>query len=72
MINLWFVVYDNVVHIFQNDEVTLGLRGLMKLSKLLKVKRTANGALTLASSEVVVYFFILNIQLDSFRNGLGK
>ncbi|KAK6039264.1 RNB-like protein, partial [Cooperia oncophora] len=35
-----------------NDDVTLGLRGLMRLSKILNKRRTANGALTLASSEV--------------------
>ncbi|KAK6018644.1 RNB-like protein [Ostertagia ostertagi] len=35
-----------------NDDVTIGLRGLMKLSKVLNKRRTANGALTLASSEV--------------------
>ncbi|KHJ88452.1 RNB-like protein [Oesophagostomum dentatum] len=35
-----------------NDDVTIGLRGLMKLSKILNKKRTANGALTLASSEI--------------------
>ncbi|CAA94677.2 putative exosome complex exonuclease RRP44 [Caenorhabditis elegans] len=35
----------------QND-VALGLRGLMKLSKVLNARRTGNGALTLASSEV--------------------
>lgn len=35
----------------QND-VAQGLRGLMKLSKVLNSKRTSNGALTLASSEV--------------------
>ncbi|CAJ0928716.1 unnamed protein product, partial [Mesorhabditis belari] len=34
------------------DEVTTSLRGLMKLSKQLKSRRTANGALSLASSEV--------------------
>ncbi|CAI4231946.1 unnamed protein product [Auanema sp. JU1783] len=36
----------------KDDDVTLSLRGLMKLSKVLKNKRTANGALTLASSEI--------------------
>ncbi|WKY03461.1 hypothetical protein Q1695_004873 [Nippostrongylus brasiliensis] len=35
-----------------NDDVTIGLRGLMRLSKILNKRRTANGALTLASSEV--------------------
>uniref|UniRef100_A0A1I7TQ84 Protein DIS3 homolog n=1 Tax=Caenorhabditis tropicalis TaxID=1561998 RepID=A0A1I7TQ84_9PELO len=35
----------------QND-VAQGLRGLMKLSKVLNARRTGNGALTLASSEV--------------------
>ncbi|KAG0422372.1 hypothetical protein HPB47_001796, partial [Ixodes persulcatus] len=35
-----------------NDELTLGLRGLNRLAKILKAKRIANGALTLASSEV--------------------
>ncbi|EYC22070.1 hypothetical protein Y032_0018g3697 [Ancylostoma ceylanicum] len=35
-----------------NDDVTIGLRGLMKLSKILNKRRTANGALTLASSEI--------------------
>ena len=36
----------------RQDEVTLGLRGLCRLAKLLKQKRIANGALTLASPEV--------------------
>ncbi|ETN71598.1 RNB-like protein [Necator americanus] len=35
-----------------NDDVTVGLRGLMKLSKILNARRIANGALTLASSEI--------------------
>lgn len=35
-----------------NDAVTLSLRGLMMLSKRLKAKRMAKGALTLASSEI--------------------
>lgn len=35
-----------------NDDVTVGLRGLMRLSKVLNKRRTANGALTLASSEI--------------------
>ncbi|XP_078402118.1 exosome complex exonuclease RRP44 [Cetorhinus maximus] len=35
-----------------NDEVTLGLRGLNKLAKILKRKRIDNGALTLSSPEV--------------------
>ncbi|VDK59971.1 unnamed protein product [Cylicostephanus goldi] len=35
-----------------NTDVTKGLRELMKLSKILNKKRTANGALTLASSEI--------------------
>ncbi|KJH49006.1 RNB-like protein [Dictyocaulus viviparus] len=34
------------------DDVTIGLRSLMKLSRFLKEKRMANGALTLASTEV--------------------
>ena len=36
----------------QKDVVTLGLRGLCRLAKLLKQKRIENGALTLASPEV--------------------
>ena len=35
-----------------NDPVTLGLRVLLKLSKILKQKRIDQGALLLASSEV--------------------
>ena len=35
-----------------NDELAIGLRNLLKLSKILKSKRIANGALLLASSEV--------------------
>ncbi|KAE9417136.1 hypothetical protein Angca_008174, partial [Angiostrongylus cantonensis] len=35
-----------------NDDVTVSLRALMKLSKILNRRRMANGALTLASSEV--------------------
>lgn len=48
--------------IFQNDDVTQGLRGLMRLSKILKSRRQANGALSLASSEVLFEFF--NFQLE--------
>ncbi|CAB3409482.1 unnamed protein product [Caenorhabditis bovis] len=36
----------------QTDDVAQGLRGLMKLSKVLNARRIGNGALTLASSEV--------------------
>ncbi|CAL2042102.1 unnamed protein product [Caenorhabditis brenneri] len=36
----------------ETDDVAQGLRGLMKLSKVLNARRTGNGALTLASSEV--------------------
>uniref|UniRef100_A0A131YT94 Exosome complex exonuclease RRP44 n=1 Tax=Rhipicephalus appendiculatus TaxID=34631 RepID=A0A131YT94_RHIAP len=36
----------------KGDDLTLGLRGLNKLAKLLKARRIANGALTLASTEV--------------------
>ncbi|XP_037568995.1 exosome complex exonuclease RRP44-like [Dermacentor silvarum] len=36
----------------KGDELALGLRGLNKLAKLLKAKRIASGALTLASTEV--------------------
>ncbi|CAO4376025.1 unnamed protein product [Caenorhabditis nigoni] len=36
----------------EQDDVAQGLRGLMKLSKVLNSQRTSNGALTLASSEV--------------------
>lgn len=36
----------------KNDDLTLGLRGLNTLAKVLKAKRIANGALTLASTEV--------------------
>ncbi|VDN03336.1 unnamed protein product [Thelazia callipaeda] len=35
-----------------SDPLTLGLRGLLKLSKKLKAKRRAKGALNLASSEI--------------------
>ena len=35
-----------------NDELAIGLRNLLKLSKILKSKRIANGALLLASSEI--------------------
>ena len=35
-----------------NDELAIGLRNLLKLSKILKAKRIANGALLLASSEI--------------------
>ncbi|TKR80691.1 hypothetical protein L596_014723 [Steinernema carpocapsae] len=35
-----------------NDDITQSLRNLMKLSRLLKQKRVANGALELASSEI--------------------
>ncbi|KAF4790676.1 exosome complex exonuclease RRP44 [Turdus rufiventris] len=35
-----------------NDDITLSLRGLNKLAKILKKKRIENGALTLASPEV--------------------
>nr|CDQ04480.1 Bm1955, isoform c [Brugia malayi] len=35
-----------------SDSITMGLRTLLKLSKKLKAKRHANGALTLASSEI--------------------
>ncbi|UYV79579.1 DIS3 [Cordylochernes scorpioides] len=35
-----------------NDDVTLGLRGLNRLAKIMKRRRIDNGALTLASSEV--------------------
>ncbi|KAJ1349420.1 exosome catalytic subunit dis3 [Parelaphostrongylus tenuis] len=35
-----------------NDDVTVSLRALMKLSKILNRRRIANGALTLASSEI--------------------
>jgi exoribonuclease R len=34
------------------DELTLGIRTLNKLAKILKARRIANGALTLASPEV--------------------
>uniref|UniRef100_A0A1I7X728 RNB domain-containing protein n=1 Tax=Heterorhabditis bacteriophora TaxID=37862 RepID=A0A1I7X728_HETBA len=44
------------------DEVTAGLRGLMKLAKLLRERRTANGALTLASSEVSSFSSSVNLQ----------
>ena len=40
-----------------NDELAIGLRNLLKLSKILKSKRIANGALLLASSEVWRFFF---------------
>ncbi|KAK3581182.1 hypothetical protein CHS0354_024716 [Potamilus streckersoni] len=36
----------------KNDPLTLGLRGLNRLAKILKRKRTENGALTLASPEI--------------------
>nr|CAB3238058.1 exosome complex exonuclease RRP44-like [Phallusia mammillata] len=36
----------------QNDDVTIGLRGLNKLAKILKARRTLNGALSLSSPEV--------------------
>uniref|UniRef100_A0A1E1X5G1 Exosome complex exonuclease RRP44 n=1 Tax=Amblyomma aureolatum TaxID=187763 RepID=A0A1E1X5G1_9ACAR len=36
----------------KKDDLTLGLRGLNRLAKLLKAKRITNGALTLASTEV--------------------
>ncbi|CAI5449786.1 unnamed protein product [Caenorhabditis angaria] len=36
----------------ENHDVAQGLRGLMKLSKVLNARRMGNGALTLASSEV--------------------
>lgn len=39
----------------QNDELTIGMRNLLKLSKLLKQKRLDAGALNLASPEVKVY-----------------
>ena len=39
---------------FQVDELAQSLRRLNDMSKLLKHKRTANGALTLASSEVTL------------------
>jgi len=35
-----------------NDELAVSLRHLLKLSKILKAKRIANGALLLASSEI--------------------
>merc|ERR1712223_348562 len=35
-----------------NDQLAIGLRNLLKLSKILKAKRIANGALLLASSEI--------------------
>ncbi|XP_064610549.1 exosome complex exonuclease RRP44-like [Liolophura sinensis] len=35
-----------------NDDITLGLRGLNRLAKILKQKRIDNGALTLASTEI--------------------
>lgn len=40
------------INLFQSDSVTVGLRKLLALSKKLKAKRHANGALTLASSEI--------------------
>ena len=39
----------------QNDELTLGMRGLLELSKKLKQKRLDAGALNLASPEVKVH-----------------
>ena len=39
----------------QNDELTIGMRNLLKLSKLLKQQRLDAGALNLASPEVKVY-----------------
>lgn len=51
---------------FQIDGVAIGLRGLMKLSKVLKNKRTANGALTLASSEVRLHVCSIMLLIDSF------
>ncbi|OBA26097.1 exosome complex exonuclease RRP44 [Hanseniaspora valbyensis NRRL Y-1626] len=39
----------------QNDELTIGMRNLLKLSKLLKQKRLDAGALNLASPEVKVH-----------------
>ncbi|KAK6019890.1 RNB-like protein [Ostertagia ostertagi] len=49
-----------------NDDVTIGLRGLMKLSKVLNKRRTANGALTLASSEVDLIFCQLILSTNYF------
>ncbi|VDN53911.1 unnamed protein product [Dracunculus medinensis] len=37
---------------YMNDEITLSLRGLIALSKKLKARRHASGALNLASSEI--------------------
>lgn len=41
-----------LIILFQSDPITVGLRTLLALSKKLRAKRHANGALTLASSEI--------------------